>query len=83
MNDKPSIRGGRAGFEAAINAAFTADCFHDPIIRYSPSRGFHAESRDHTVDRDVEREAFQYLNTRAEHYRMTRAQIFDEITASA
>lgn len=47
-----ALTGGKAGFSAAIQEAFTTRA-SDPTIRYSPARGFHVESGIHSADSDV------------------------------
>jgi hypothetical protein len=47
-----SLTGGRTGFAHAIDEAFGLNV-HDPVIRYSHTRGFHAESKHAAPDPDV------------------------------
>ena len=51
----PGIKGGRKGLVDAIHAAFYGrpGKVHNPVIRYSHTRGFHVESRMHPPDQDV------------------------------
>lgn len=44
MSNITRITGGRRGFVAAIDEAFSARSLHNPEVRYSHSRGFHVES---------------------------------------
>jgi len=52
MKKKLRLTGGKKGFVAATDEAFSSKVSY-PVLRYSNSRGFHVESGFHQADDDV------------------------------
>jgi len=80
------IKGGKKGFIEAVDEAFMSN-MSDPMVKYSPSRGFHCESRHTPSDSDVvwRQLAFYNLNCNGERsmlprdYHDIRLEIIEEL----
>ena len=90
------INGGHHGYRDAVDMGFRSNCIN-PVLRYSPTRGFHVESKVHPPDEDVVWQEILYrydpkdgrhrpstVRSRSgsyHEYQVVRAEILQEINA--